>query len=65
MDADLIGLGILALAGGLAFEFAARYVYPHLDAPRESLSSLRFLTTLIVGILLVLGLGLFLLGVFG
>lgn len=62
MDADLIGLGILATAGGIALAYVARYLYPRLDAPKDSLASLRFLTALIVGILLVLGLGLILLG---
>lgn len=65
MDADLIGLGILATGGGITLAYVARYLYPRLDAPKESLASLRYLTALIVGILLILGLGLIFLGVLG
>ena len=62
MDADLIALGILAVAVALGVGYAARYLYPRLDAPKESITSLRFLTALIVGILLALGIGLVLVG---
>ncbi len=63
MDVDLIALGILVIAAAICVGYAARYLYPRLDAPKESLTSLRFLTALIVGILLALGLGLILVGV--
>ncbi|GAB7018481.1 hypothetical protein [Halostagnicola sp. A-GB9-2] len=63
MDVDLVALGILAIAVALGVGYAVRFLYPRLDAPEESLTSLQFLTALIVGILLALGIGLILVGV--
>lgn len=63
MDADLVALGLLAIVVGIAVAVAARRLAPRLEAPEESFETLRFLTALITGILVALGLGLVLVGV--
>ncbi|MFA9425998.1 hypothetical protein [Natronorubrum sp. A-ect3] len=65
MNAELLAFGASALALGVGVLVAARRLYPRLELPDDAESSLQLLTAMIAGILLLAGLGLVLLGLFG
>ncbi|SIS08946.1 hypothetical protein [Natronorubrum thiooxidans] len=65
MSAELLAFGVSALALGIGVLVAARHLYPRLELPADAESSLELLTAMIAGILLLAGLGLVLLGLFG
>ena len=65
MSAELLAFGVSALALGIGVLVAARRLYPRLEIPEEARSSLQVLTSMIAGILLLTGLGLVLIGLFG
>nr|WP_230198689.1 hypothetical protein [Halopiger djelfimassiliensis] len=63
MNVDLVAVGILAVAIGIGFLAAARHFYPRLGLSEDSLASIRLLTALLVGVLVLTGLGLVAVGV--
>ncbi|QFU81629.1 hypothetical protein [Natronorubrum aibiense] len=65
MNAELLAFGASALALGIGVLAAAHRLYPRLEVPEETEASLELLTAMIAGILLLTGLGLVLLGLFG
>lgn len=65
MSAELLAFGVIALALGIGVLVAARRLYPRLDVPEDAQSSLQLLTSMIAGVLLLTGLGLVLIGLFG
>lgn len=65
MNAELLAFGLVAIALGIGVLMAARRLYPRLDLPEDAQSSLQLLTAMIAAILLLTGLGLVLLGLFG
>ncbi|RQG98832.1 hypothetical protein [Natrarchaeobius oligotrophus] len=58
MNTELIAFGTIAIAAGVGLLYAARHLYPRLDLSEEGLASVRLLTALIVGVLVLAGLGL-------
>lgn len=64
MSTELLAFGISALALGIGVLVGARHLYPRLDIPEDAESSLRLLTAMIAGVLLLTGLGLVLIGLF-
>lgn len=64
MSTQLVAFGIIALALGIGVLVAARRLYPRLDVPEDAEASLRMLTAMIAGVLLLTGLGLVLVGLF-
>lgn len=65
MNVELVAFGVLALAVAFGLLSAARHLYPRLELSADALKPIRLLTALIVGILILTGLGLIVLGVFG
>lgn len=65
MSTELIVFGTFAILLGVGLLSAARRFYPRLDMADDALASVRLLTAVIAGVLLLMGLGLVLLGLFG
>ncbi|MCW8173116.1 hypothetical protein [Natrialba swarupiae] len=63
MNVELVAFGAIALAAGAGLLYAARQLYPRLDVSDDALVSIRLLTALIVGVLLLGGAGLVLVGI--
>nr|WP_160049054.1 hypothetical protein [Natrialba sp. INN-245] len=59
----MVAFGAIALAAGAGLLYAARQLYPRLDLSDDALASIRLLTALIVGVLLLGGAGLVLVGI--
>ena len=64
MSTELIAFGGVAILLGVGLLAVSRRLYPRLDIAEDALDSIRFLTALIAGVLLVTGLGLVLIGLF-
>ncbi|MFP8951962.1 hypothetical protein ACLI4Z_03170 [Natrialbaceae archaeon A-arb3/5] len=64
MNIDLVALGVLTLVVGGGLLSLTRFLYPRLDLSEDGVASIRFLTALLVGILIFTGLGLVVLGLF-
>ena len=64
MSTELIAFGGVAILLGVGLLAVSRRLYPRLDIAEDALESIRFLTALIAGVLLVTGLGLVLIGLF-
>lgn len=62
MNVELIAFGLLAIALAIGLLSAARHLYPRLELSADALASIRLLTALIVGILVVIGIGLVVVG---
>lgn len=65
MNGDLIAFGLVALALGIGALVGARHLFPRLNVPTDTESSIQLLVAMIAGILLLIGLGLVLIGLFG
>ncbi|WP_246998552.1 hypothetical protein [Halosolutus gelatinilyticus] len=65
MSTQLVVFGVVAILLGVGLLSAGRRVYPRLDVTEDSLESIRYLTALIAAVLLLTGLGLVLVGLFG
>lgn len=65
MNAELLGFGISALALEVGVLVGSHHLYPRLEIPEDAESSLQVLTAMLAGVLLLAGLGLVLLGLFG
>ena len=65
MNAELLAFGISALALGIGVLVGGRHLYPRLELAEDAESSLQLLTAMIAGVLLLTGLGLVLVGLFG
>ena len=64
VNVELVAFGVLALAIAVGLLSAARHLYPRLGLSGDALETIRFLTALIVGILVLTGLGLVGIGLF-
>ncbi|EMA32098.1 MULTISPECIES: hypothetical protein [Natronobacterium] len=62
MSTELIVLGAIVSAIAIGILTGARHLYSRLDLHEESLTSIRLLTALIAGLLLLTGLGLIVVG---
>ncbi|WP_306056163.1 hypothetical protein [Natronococcus wangiae] len=58
MSTELIIFGVMAIALGGGLLYVGRHLYPRLDLTRDALSTVRLLTAVIAGVLLLTGLGL-------
>ncbi|OIB57701.1 hypothetical protein [Natrialba sp. SSL1] len=65
VNVDLVAFGIIAIAIGLGALSAARHFYPRLELSEDALATVRLLTAMIAGVLLLAGLGLVVIGVAG
>lgn len=65
VSTELIVFGATAILLGVGLLSAARRFYPRLDLTDDALSSIRLLTSVIAAVLLLTGLGLILVGLFG
>ncbi|MEY7850530.1 hypothetical protein AB7C87_15180 [Natrarchaeobius sp. A-rgal3] len=63
MNVELVAFGAIALAAGAGLLYTARHLYPRLDLSEDALASIRLLTALIIGVLLLGGAGLVLVGI--
>lgn len=64
VNVDLVAFGIIAVVIGFGVLSVARHFYPRLDISEDALATIRLLTALIAGVLLLTGLGLVVIGVF-
>lgn len=55
---ELIVFGMLSIALGGGLLYVGRHLYPRLDLSRDDLSTVRLLTAIIAGVLLLMGVGL-------
>ncbi|WP_244510165.1 hypothetical protein [Natronobacterium texcoconense] len=62
MSTELIVFGALVVAVAIALLSVGRHLYPRLDLHEDELTSIRLLTALISGLLLLIGLGLVVIG---
>ena len=62
MNAELVAFGVLTLALAAGLLWVARRLYPRLDLSAEALETIRLLTALIAGLLVLTGLGLVFVG---
>ncbi|MFC4436580.1 MULTISPECIES: hypothetical protein [Natrialbaceae] len=62
MSTELIIFGMAAIALGSGLLYAGRRLYPQLDLTRDALSTVRLLTAVIAGVLLLTGIGLVVIG---
>lgn len=58
MSTELIIFGVISIALGGGLLYTGRHLYPRLDLTRDALSTVRLLTAIIAGVLLLTGLGL-------
>nr|WP_250142006.1 hypothetical protein [Halosolutus amylolyticus] len=65
MSTELIVFGAVAILLGVGLLSAARRFYPRLELAEDALSTIRLLTALIAAVLLLTGVGLVLVGLFG
>ncbi|RKD93478.1 hypothetical protein [Halopiger aswanensis] len=63
MNVELIALGVLVIALGVGVLSLARRFYPRLEFGTETMETIRLLTALIVGLLVLTGLGLIAVGI--
>ncbi|GAB3667429.1 hypothetical protein [Halopiger thermotolerans] len=63
MNVELIAMGVLAIALGVGVLSLARRLYPRLAFEADTMETIRLLTALIVGVLVLTGLGLIAVGV--
>lgn len=63
MNVELIAMGILAIALGVGLLSLARRFYPRLEFEADTMETIRLLTALIVGLLVLTGLGLIAAGI--
>lgn len=59
---ELIVFGVISIALGGGLLYAGRHLYPKLDLTRDALSTVRLLTAVIAGVLLLMGVGLVVVG---
>lgn len=64
MSTELIVFGGFAILFGVGLLAISRRLYPRLDLADDAMASIRLLTALIAGVLLLTGLGLVLVGIF-
>jgi hypothetical protein len=62
VSTELIIFGVIAIALGGGLLYAGRHLYPQLDLTRDALSTVRLLTAVIAGVLLLMGIGLVVVG---
>ncbi|MFC4543970.1 hypothetical protein ACFO5R_18745 [Halosolutus amylolyticus] len=65
VSTELIVFGAVAILLGVGLLSAARRFYPRLELAEDALSTIRLLTALIAAVLLLTGVGLVLVGLFG
>ncbi|WP_246084340.1 hypothetical protein [Salinadaptatus halalkaliphilus] len=62
MNVELVVFGAVSIAAGFALAYLSRHLYPRLELADDALDSVRLLTTLIVTLLALAGLGLVVIG---
>ncbi|WP_207890207.1 hypothetical protein [Natrarchaeobius chitinivorans] len=63
MNVELVVFGAFSIVAGFGLLYAARHLYPRLDLTDDALASVRLLTALIVGVLVLTGIGLVIVGI--
>ncbi|ADD06526.1 beta-ketoadipyl CoA thiolase [Natrialba magadii ATCC 43099] len=65
VNVDLVAFGIIAIAIGVGALSASRHLYPRLELSEDAMATVRLLTAMIAGVLVLSGLGLVVIGIVG